>query len=165
MDGIVIFGLICWLMKPVPTLFSLIISILFILAHVLINEKYHQYRRIIATYSDKRVNAFSEFIHGCYDIKMNNWEKLMIGQIEELRQNESISIQHASYLRTFVMSLPTISIPMISFAIFGSTWLLGYSLDLINTFTVLGLLIQMRSTVSNFMTTAIDKINDLQTAS
>ena len=164
-DIVVTFALLFWFMKPIPTLLGFIVVILFLLAQLLTSRKYEQYRRITATCCDKRVHGFSEFIHGFYNIKTQNWEKLVEDQIRQLRHDESISIQRASHLRTFVISLPILSTSIIAFTIFGSSWLLGHPLDVVNTFTVLSFLHKVRTTAINYMTTAIDKLNEARIAS
>ena len=72
-EGLVIFVLLCGIVQPVPALSGYALVPLFALLQCYITQKFGQYWGITAVCSEKRVNAFNEFIHGICVIKMYNW--------------------------------------------------------------------------------------------
>lgn len=165
LEAVIIFGLLCWIMKPIPVVLGYTILVIFIFSQLLLSRLLDQYCTTTASLVDKRVDALNEFIHGCYIIKLYNWEKLMENRICDLRQNEFASIHRLFRLRALIISLPLVSTIFVSFVIISTTWLLGYPINIVNTFTTLSLLVQMRITINFYMTNAIEKLNEMRSAS
>ena len=165
LEAVIIFGLLCWIMKPIPTLLGYIILISYVVLQLLFGRKLGQYRGTTVSCSDKRVHAFGEFVHGYQVIKMYNWETLIMDQIRQLRQNESASIQRASRIRT-VMSTQALTVTtLIGFCVIGSAWLLGYPLNTIDALTTLSLVALMRLTLGYYFVMAIEGLSEVRSAS
>ena len=161
-EAIIMFGLLCWVIQPLPTVFGYIVLILFVIMQMLLSRKLGEYHSITASRSDKRVHAFNEFVHGCHIIKMYNWDKLVENQINELRQNELASIKRASYLRAIILTQSFLSTPLVGFVMIISSWLLNYPLNATNTFTALAFLALIRSALGFYLSLAIEGFHEMQ---
>ncbi|CAF0827681.1 unnamed protein product [Adineta ricciae] len=165
MEAIIIFGLLCWIMKPIPTLIGFIIMIISIVIQCILCYKIGKYCNITTSFSDKRVHAFNELIHNCDIIKMYNWEKLIQEQIYQLRQNELDSIRCASRFRALYTNQFFVSTSILAFVTFSSTWLLNYSIDSINIFTTLAFFSLIRDGFMYSFPDSLEKLTVAQLAS
>ncbi|CAF2981984.1 unnamed protein product, partial [Rotaria sp. Silwood2] len=164
LELLIVFGLLCWIIGPLPILFSYIIFVLFIFIQLIFNQKFAKYRKITASCSDKRVHALSEFIHGYYIIKMYNWEKSIEDRIHQMRQHELTSIRQASRLRALNKTQFFISTQLLALTTFGSMWLLKYSLNPIDIFTTLSFFNLMRHSVTCLIPIAIERLSETHVA-
>ncbi|CAF1617210.1 unnamed protein product [Rotaria sp. Silwood1] len=137
----------------------------------IMNEKgsntasYIRYHEITVIRTDKRVEAFKEFINGCHIAKMYNWEKSLGDRIVEMRDNESASIRRASLYRALNMTIFFMSASLFALTTFGSAWFLGYPLTIDNTFPALALFSVMRVHAMYYIPLAIEKLSVIKSAS
>ena len=164
-EAIIVFGLLCWLIHPIPALCAFLLFFLVIFLQMYCSRKFSQYRETTTISSDKRIQAFSEFIHGFHVVKMYNWEKLMEDHIIELRNNELASIRRTSRFRALNMIQYFVSTSLFSLVTFGSAWLLGYPLTALNTFPVLLCFAILRSDVMFYLLTTIETLTEAKLAS
>ncbi|CAF3783190.1 unnamed protein product [Rotaria sp. Silwood1] len=164
-ETIIIFILLCWIMKPIPTLCGYALFPVFILFQLYISQKFSRYHEITVIRTDKRVEAFKEFINGCHIAKMYNWEKSLGDRIVEMRDNESASIRRASLYRALNMTIFFMSASLFALTTFGSAWFLGYPLTIDNTFPALALFSVMRVHAMYYIPLAIEKLSVIKSAS
>ncbi|CAF3931361.1 unnamed protein product [Rotaria sordida] len=165
LETIILFGVLCWIIHPIPILCGYAIYPIFILIQMYFGRKFRQCREITAVCSDKRIQAYSEFIYGCHTVKMYNWEKPMENHIIQMRKNELESIRYTSRFRAFNRTQHFISIQLLSLATFGSAWLLGYPLTIANTFPVIMAFAFMRENIAACGPLAFEKFNEAKLAS
>ncbi|CAF1069389.1 unnamed protein product [Adineta steineri] len=164
-EAIIIFGLLCWMIHPIPTICGYISFPIFILIQLYFSYKFGQQREITSQWTNKRVQAFNEFIHGCSIIKMYNWEKSMENRICEIRENELINIRRASYFRALNVTQFVIAGSLLALTIFGSAWLLNCSLHTANIFPVLSCIALMRVNIFYYLPVTIEKLSEVKFAS
>lgn len=97
----------------------------------------HKCRAAAAGHSDKRVQAFSEFIRGCYVVKAYNWESLIEVRVGQLGANDSASIRYASQFQTLSRIQCFITSLLLASTTSASAWFLGYLLNATITFPTL----------------------------
>ncbi|CAF4720124.1 unnamed protein product [Rotaria sp. Silwood1] len=165
LETIIIFGLLCWIVQPIPALCGFALLPIFILIQLYFGRKFAQYYEATVVCSDKRIQAFSEFIHGCHIVKMYNWEKPLGDRIVQMREHELASIRRASCFRAVSAALVFISTPLFALTMFGSAWLLGYPLNIANTFPAISLFSLMRGNFMYFLPLALEKISVVKSAS
>ncbi|CAF3075845.1 unnamed protein product [Rotaria sp. Silwood2] len=165
LEAIIIFGLLCWIMHPIPVLCGYTVFPLVFLIQLYFNRKFGQYREIISICTDKRLQAFSELIHGCHVVKMYNWEKPIEDRIAAMRDNEFACLRRISRFRALNRSLFFISTSLLSLITFGSAWFLGYPLNAANTFPVLAFFSIMRINIMFFLPLSIEKLSEARSAS
>ncbi|CAF3783230.1 unnamed protein product [Rotaria sp. Silwood1] len=165
LETIIIFSLLCWIIQPIPTLCGYALFPVFILFQLYFSRKFSHYHEITVVRTDKRVQAFSECIHGCHIVKMYNWEKPLSDRIIEIRENESASIRRASHFRALNMTFFFMSVSLFALTTFGSAWLLGYPLNIENTFPALALFSVMRFNAMYYIPLAIEKLSVVKSAS
>ncbi|CAF4538533.1 unnamed protein product, partial [Rotaria sp. Silwood2] len=122
-------------------------------------------REITAICSDKRIQAFSEFIHGCHIVKMYNWEKSIEDCIAKMRENELGSIRRTSRFRALNVTQFFISTPLLAFLTFGSAWLLDYPLNTANVFPVLLSFTLIRNNAMYYISLVSEKLSEARSAS
>jgi ABC-type multidrug transport system fused ATPase/permease subunit len=164
-EVMIVFGILCWIIGLFPTLFVYITLVLFIFIQLLFSRKFHKYREITASYSDKRIHAYNEFIHGCHIIKMYGWEKLMEDRIYKMRQNELASIRSAFRLRALNQVQFFISTPFFALVAFGSMWLLKYPLVPTDIFTALAFFSIMRQSIIYTIPISVERLSEVRFAS
>ncbi|CAF4087720.1 unnamed protein product [Rotaria magnacalcarata] len=164
LEAALVFALLCWIIGPLPILIGYAILVLLIPIQILFGRKFTQYCSTTAMCADKRIRAFSELIHGAQIIKMYNWEKSMEVYVRHMRQEEFASIKRASHLRAINMCLFFVSIPLIVLATFGSAWLMGYPLRLVDVCILLVLFGQIRTPLTRFVPQAIEKLSQVRIA-
>ncbi|CAF3533757.1 unnamed protein product [Rotaria sp. Silwood1] len=165
LETIILFGLLCWIIHPIPVLCGYALCPIFILIQIYFGRKFRQCREIAAVCSDKRMQAYSEFIYGCHTVKMYNWEKPMENRIVQMRKNELESIRYTSRFRAFNRTQYFISTQLLSLATFGSAWLLGYPLTIANTFPLIMAFAFMRDNIACWVPLAFEKFNEAKLAS
>jgi ATP-binding cassette subfamily C (CFTR/MRP) protein 4 len=163
--SIIIFGLLCWIIHPIPTLCCYALLSLFILLQLHITRKFGQCREITTMCSDQRIQAFSEFTYEYHTVKMYNWEKSMEDHIIKMREKELANIRYTSRFRAFNAIQYFISAPLLAFVTFGSAWLLDYPLNAANTFTVLLLFAFIRDNVMYYLLYSSEKLAEARFAS
>ncbi|CAF4273105.1 unnamed protein product [Rotaria sp. Silwood2] len=164
LEAIVMLGLLCWIIHPIPALCGYAISPLFILIQVYFSRKFSQYRETTAMCSDKRIQAFSEFIYGCHAVKMYNWEKPIKDHIVEMREKELASIRWASRFRALNITQFFISTQCLALTTFGSALIFGYPLSTANTLPALAVFGVMRYNIMYKMPTGIEKLSEARPA-
>ncbi|CAF2642751.1 unnamed protein product [Rotaria sp. Silwood2] len=162
---IVIFGLLCWIMHPIPTVCSYALFPLFVLLQFYLSQKFGQYYEITAMCVDKRIQAFTEFIHGCHIVKMYNWEKALEDRIVELRKHELASIRRTYRFRAINMTLYFTAVSFFTLTMFGSAWLLGYPLNTENVLPTLSLFSVIRVKPLYYIPLGIEKLSAAKYAS
>ncbi|CAF1203015.1 unnamed protein product [Didymodactylos carnosus] len=165
LQALVAFGLIWWSIGILPTLFGYGIIVILIPLQLAFGRWFSQYRKTTMICADKRVQAVNELVNGCQIVKMYNWEKPMEQRVRDLRQNELASILRASRLRAINMGLYFSSLPLISLATFGGSWLMGHKLEPVNIFTALTFFGMIRVPVTNYLPVAIERFAEMLAAS
>ncbi|CAF4053525.1 unnamed protein product [Rotaria sordida] len=134
-------------------------------ALVYFGRKFGQYYEITAACTDKRIQAFSELIHGCHVVKMYNWEKPLEARIVKMREHELASIRRTSRFRAANIIQIFLSTSLLALVMFGSAWLLGYPLNIANVFPALSFLSMMRLNFIYYLPPALEKISIAKSAS
>ncbi|CAF4073539.1 unnamed protein product [Rotaria sordida] len=134
-------------------------------ALVYFGRKFGQYYEITAACTDKRIQAFSELIHGCHVVKMYNWEKPLEARIVKMREHELASIRRTSRFRAANLIQMFLSTSLLALVMFGSAWLLGYPLNIANVFPALSFLSIMRLNFIYYLPLALEKISIAKSAS
>ncbi|CAF3075865.1 unnamed protein product [Rotaria sp. Silwood2] len=165
LEAIIIFGLLCCILHPLPTLSGFALFSLFILIQLYFSQKFGQYYKITSICSDKRIQAFNEFIHGCHAVKMYNWEKPMEDCITKMRENELASIRRTSRLRALNTTQFFISTPLLAFLTFGTAWLLDYPLSTTNVFPALLSFALIRNHAMFYLPLLSEKLSEARLAS
>ncbi|CAF1481648.1 unnamed protein product [Rotaria sordida] len=134
-------------------------------SYVYFGRKFGQYYEITAACTDKRIQAFSELIHGCHVVKMYNWEKPLEARIVKMREHELASIRRTSRFRAANLIQMFLSTSLLALVMFGSAWLLGYPLNIANVFPALSFLSIMRLNFIYYLPLALEKISIAKSAS
>jgi ATP-binding cassette subfamily C (CFTR/MRP) protein 4 len=158
-EALVMFGII-WSIIGLPTLFGYAILVLYVLMQLVFSKLFGQYRKATMTYTDKRVQAINEIVNGCQIIKMYNWEKAMEQRVREIRRSELSSIFRSSCLRALNIGLSFASLPLISLATFGSSWLMGRPLIAADIFTTMSFFTLIRMPITAYFPYAIEKLSE-----
>ena len=153
------FGLVWWNIG-LPTLFGYAVLILLVPIQLIFSRKFSQYRKDTMACTDKRVQTINEVVNGCQIIKMYNWEKAMEQRVREARQHELSNIYKASYLRALNIALSFATLPLISLATFGGSWLMGQPLLPEDIFATLAFFAMVRVPVTVTMPYAIEKFSE-----
>lgn len=164
LEALIMFGLI-WRNIGIPTLFGYTVLVLLVPVQLIFSRQFSQCRKMTMVCTDKRIQTINELVNGCQIVKMYNWEKAMEQRVLETRQHELSSILRASRLRAFNMGIYFISLPLISLATFGGSWLMGRQLLTADIFSTLAFFGMARLTVTNFLPSAIEKLSDVRIAS
>jgi ATP-binding cassette subfamily C (CFTR/MRP) protein 4 len=165
LETIIIFGLLCWIIHPVPTMCGYALFFPLIIIQLYFSRKFGRCCEITTLCSDKRIQAFNEFIYGCHVVKMYNWEKPMEDRIAKLREIELASIRRTSVFRALNMTQYFISTLLLAFTTFGSAWLLSYPLNTANTFPALLFFASIRNNIMCYLPVAIEKLSEARFAS
>jgi ATP-binding cassette subfamily C (CFTR/MRP) protein 4 len=64
LEALIIFGFLCWIIHPIPTIVGYLAFFLSIVILILIGHHLSKYREMILSCNDKRIRAYNEFIHG-----------------------------------------------------------------------------------------------------
>ncbi|UJR06718.1 hypothetical protein I4U23_011005 [Adineta vaga] len=158
-EALVAFGLIYWHIG-LPTIFGYAVLILLIPVQFIFSRQFSRYRNITMKCTDKRVQTINELVNGCQIIKMYNWEKAMEQRVRETRQREVSNIYKVSCLRALNVAFAFTSVPLISLATFGGSWLLDRTLLSENIFTIIGFFVMVRVPVTIGLPSAIEKFSE-----
>ncbi|CAF1052417.1 unnamed protein product [Adineta ricciae] len=164
-ETLIIFSLLCWIIKPLPAILSFILLVLSIIILSLISHCLSDYRHRKTVYSDKRVHAFNEFIHGYHIIKMHNWEKSMEDRIRKIRQDEVNNLNRYFSIRTISTIHSFIIVPALAFVTFITAWLLDYPLEAADCFSTLAFFGLIRNQIMFFVPAITDRLTDIIVAS
>ena len=159
MEGLAAFGLIWWNIG-LPTVFGYIVLILIVPIQLIFSRQFSRFRKTTISYTDKRVQMINELVNGCQIIKMYNWEKAMEERVCETRRCELLSIYKASCLRSMNTAISFATLPLISLATFGGSWLMGQTLLPENIFATLAFFALLRVPLTIIMPTAIEKFSE-----
>lgn len=159
------FGLIWWSIGFLPTLFGYGVLLLLIPLQLAFGRQFSRFRKNTMLCADQRVQAVNELVNGCQIVKMYNWEKPMEERVKNLREKELASIRRASRLRAVNMGLYFSSLPLISLATFGGSWLMGHELKSVEIFTALTFFGLIRVPVTNYLPVAIERYAEMRAAS
>lgn len=159
LEALVTFGLLWWYIG-LPTLFGYTVLILLVPIQLIFSRKFSQYRKITMACTDNRVQTINEIVNGCEIIKMYNWEKAMEQRVRDTRRRELWNIYKASCLRALNTALAFSTLPLISLATFGGSWLLGRTLLPEDVFTTLAFFVMVRAPVTITMPSAIEKFSE-----
>ncbi|CAF3821860.1 unnamed protein product [Rotaria sp. Silwood1] len=158
-EALVMFGLIWWIIG-LPTLFGYALLILYVPIQLVFSKLFGQYRAATMTYTDKRIQAVHEIVNGCQIIKMYNWEKAMERRVREARHSEFSNIFKSSCLRALNIGLNFASLPLISLATFGGSWLMGRQLISEDIFTAMSFFALIRMPITAHFPYAIEKLSE-----
>ncbi|CAF0975244.1 unnamed protein product [Rotaria sordida] len=159
LEVFVIFGLMWWNIG-LPTLFGYAVLILIIPIQFIFSRQFSKYRKATMTCTDKRVQTVNELVNGCQIIKMYNWEKAMEHRVRETRQLELSNIRKASSLRALNVAISFVTIPLVSLATFGGSWLMGHTLLPENIFSTLAFFTMVRLPLTITMPNFIEKLSE-----
>lgn len=163
LEALLVFGFIWWHIGA-STLFGYTALVLLVPLQLIFSRRFSQYRKTTMEYTDKRVQMFNELVNGSHIIKMYNWGTAMEQRVHETRRKELASIFNASHLRALNMGLSFASLPLISLATFGGSWLLGQNLRAADIFTTLAFFSMIRTPVTTFLPGAIEKLGETRVA-
>ena len=149
LEALVMFGLIWWNIG-LPTLFGYAVLILLVPIQLIFSRQFSRYRKTTMACTDKRVQTINELVNGCQIIKMYNWEKAMEQRVRETRRRELSNIFKASCLRALNIALSFASLPLISLATFGGSWLMGRTLLPEDIFATLAFFAMVRIPVTTY---------------
>ena len=158
-EALVAFGLTLWYIG-LPTIFGYAVLILSVPIQFIFSRQFSRYRNITMECTDKRVQTINELVNGCQIIKIYNWEKAMEQRVRETRQRELSNIYKVSCLRTLNIALAFASLPLISLATFGGSWLLDRTLLSEDIFTTIAFFVMVRVPVTTGLPTAIEKFSE-----
>lgn len=165
LEGIIIFGLLCWIIGIIPALLAFTLLLLVIVPlQVLFTKYFSLFQQRTMACSDKRIKLYGEILDGCRIIKMYMWEKPMEQQLQKLREEELRNIKYASYLRAFNLGLLFVSPHLMALILVCSVWLFSYQLKVSDTFTALILFAQVRFSLTNLWPTAIEQLTAMLVA-
>ncbi|CAF3345421.1 unnamed protein product [Rotaria sp. Silwood2] len=159
LETLATFGLVWWNIG-LPTLFGYAVLILLVPIQLIFSRQFSRYRKTTMACTDKRVQTINELVSGCQIIKMYNWEKAMEQRVRETRRRELSNIYRASCLRALNTALSFATLPLISLATFGGSWLLGRTLLSENIFATLAFFAMLRVSVTLTMLYAIEKFSE-----
>ncbi|CAF1087250.1 unnamed protein product [Adineta steineri] len=165
LEALVVFIILCWIIKPLFVLIGYSILIILTSLQIFFSRKFSRYYLSAAIFTDQRIHAYNELIQGYQIIKMYNWEKSMEERILQIRQREFIDIQHAFRLRALNIGSSFLATSLMALSTFGSMWLFDYSLEAANIFTVLSMYNQIRMPVLRYLPPAIEKLSEVWIAS
>ncbi|CAF3149737.1 unnamed protein product [Rotaria socialis] len=163
LEAFTMFGLIWWIIG-LPTLFGYAALALLLPLQFVCSRLFSQYRKVTMACTDTRVQTINELIHGCQIIKMYNWEKAMEQLVRDTRRAELQSIFRSSRLRALNFSIFFSSLPLISLATFGGSWLMGKQLIAANIFTALSFFGMLRMSVALMLPGIIEKLSEARVA-
>ncbi|CAF4037836.1 unnamed protein product [Adineta steineri] len=136
-EALAAFGLIFWHIG-LPTIFGYAVLVLLIPIQFIFSRQFSRYQ----------------------NVKMYNWEKAMEQRVREARQRELSNIYKVSCLRALNVAFAFTSLPLISLATFGGSWLLGQTLLPENIFTTVGFFVMVRVPVTIWLPSAIEKFSE-----
>lgn len=154
-----IFGLLWWYIG-LPSLFGYGVLILLIPIQFIFSRQFSRYRKTTIVCTDRRVQAINELINGCQIIKIYSWEKAMKQRIRETRRQELSNIYKSSCLRALNTALSFATLPLISLATFGGSWLMGRTLLSEDIFSTLAFFVMVRVPMTITMPSAIEKFSE-----
>ncbi|CAF1526733.1 unnamed protein product [Adineta steineri] len=158
-ESVITFSLVWWNIG-LPTLFGYAVLILLVPIQLIFSRKFSQYRKGTMACTDKRVQTINELVNGCQIIKMYNWEKAMEERVRETRRRELSNIYKATFLRSLNIALSFATIPLISLATFGGSWLMGQPLLPENIFAALAFFGMIRAPITVMLPHAIEKFSE-----
>ncbi|CAF1496699.1 unnamed protein product [Adineta ricciae] len=159
LEALITFALLWWYIG-LPTLFGYAVLLLMIPAQLIFSRQFSRYRKTTMSCTDRRVQTINELINGCQIIKMYNWEKVMEQRVRETRRHELSGIYKASCLRALNTALAFTTLPLISLATFGGSWLMGRTLLSEDIFTALAFFVLVRAPVTITMPSLIEKFSE-----
>ncbi|CAF2705919.1 unnamed protein product [Rotaria sp. Silwood2] len=159
LEALVTFGFLWWNIG-LPTSFGYAVLILLVPIQLIFSRQFSRFRKTTMVCTDKRVQTINELVSGCQIIKMYNWEKAMEQRVRETRQHELSIIYKASYLRTLNIALSFATLPLIAFATFGGSWLIGQTLLPEKVFATLAFFVMIRVPITVTMPQAIERFSE-----
>ncbi|CAF0920721.1 unnamed protein product [Adineta ricciae] len=159
------FLILWWIVGLVPTICSVITVLLLIPIQFVLSRLFAHYRAVKMTHADKRLQVFSEILHGCQLIKIYNWEKPMEKRVADMRQHELATIKRANHLRAINECLFFSSPCLFSCVTFLSLWFLGYHLNAADVFVTLNYFIQLRFSLFRLLPLNIQQLSSVSVAS
>jgi ATP-binding cassette subfamily C (CFTR/MRP) protein 4 len=159
LEALVMFGLVWWNIG-LPTVFGYAVLVLLAPLQLIFSRQFSRFRKGTMACTDKRVQTINELVNGCQIIKMYNWEKAMEERVRETRRYELSNIYKASCLRALNTALSFSSVPLISLATFGGSWLLGQTLLPENIFATLAFFATVRVPVTITLPNLIEKFSE-----
>jgi ATP-binding cassette subfamily C (CFTR/MRP) protein 4 len=164
LETIIVFGLI-WNEIGIPTLFGYSLLLLLVPLNLLFSKKFGAYRDNTVKWTDKRVKVINEILVGCEIVKMYRWEEALEAIVYDARQNEFKSIQKAGRIRAINMAFFFSSLPLVSLATFGGSWLMNQTLSPENIFVILTFFGNLRYPLASGLPLGIEKLSESLIAS
>lgn len=165
LEILITFGMLCWIIGFLPTLFSFITILLLSPIQLIFSKLFTYYRSITMMNADTRVKTFSEILYGCQTIKMYSWEKSMEKRVLQMRKSELASIKVANHLRAFNMGLFFSSSCLLASVTFISLWFLGYPVKIGDVFATLSYFIQLRLPLFRLLPLTVEQVSNMLVAS
>jgi ATP-binding cassette subfamily C (CFTR/MRP) protein 4 len=159
LEVFVTFGLLWWNIG-LPTLFGYAVLISVIPIQFFCSRQFSKYRKATMACTDKRMQTINELVNACQIIKMYNWEKAMEQRVREVRRLELSNIRKASSLRALNVAVSFVTIPLVSLATFGGSWLMGVTLLPENIFSTLAFFALVRLPLTITMPNFIEKFSE-----
>jgi ATP-binding cassette subfamily C (CFTR/MRP) protein 4 len=153
------FGLVWWTIG-LPTLFGYSVLFLLVPIQFIFSRQFSRYKKAIMACTDKRVQTISEIVNGCQIIKMYNWEKAVEQRVLETRQQELSNVRRANSLRALNVAISFVTLPLVSLATFGGSWLMGRTLLPENIFSTLSFFTTVRLPLTITMPNFIEKFSE-----
>ncbi|CAF1122210.1 unnamed protein product [Adineta steineri] len=164
LEAIIVF-IIIWKQIGIPTLFGYGVLLLSVPLQLFFSKKFGTYRKSAVEWADKRVKVINEILVGCEIVKMYRWEEALENIVCNARKNELKGIRKASFIRAINMGIFFASLPLISLATFGGSWLMGQVLSSANIFMVLSLFSNIRYPLIDELPVAMEKLSESMIAS
>jgi ATP-binding cassette subfamily C (CFTR/MRP) protein 4 len=164
LEALIVFGLV-WNEIGIATLFGYGVWLLLIPSQLFFSKQFGTYRKNTVQWTDKRVKVINEILVGCQIVKMYRWEEALEDVVYNARKNEFKSIGKASRIRAINLGIFFSSLPLISLATFGGSWLLGQTLPSANIFMILSLFGIIRFPLTKGLPNVIEKLSESRIAS
>jgi ATP-binding cassette subfamily C (CFTR/MRP) protein 4 len=161
---IIIFALLCWIVGPIPTLVGCVTFCVSMVTVFLSSRYLGKYNAMKVSCSNKRIHAFNEFIHGCYIVKMYNWEKSMEDRITQMRRDELVALKRVYTLKNINTIYSFILSPLLALTTFGTAWILDYPLRAVDCFTAISFFSLLRNQVLFLLPLLTERLTDVKVA-
>lgn len=163
LEAIIVFVLI-WLNIGIPALFGYCFLLLLVPLQLLFSRKFVKYKKDTIKWTDQRIKVINEILSGCQIVKMYRWEEALENFVHDSRKNEVQSIRKASRLRAINISAYFSSLPLVSLATFGGSWLMGQTLSPATIFSISAFFNNIRYPLTTGLPFAIEKLSESMVA-
>ena len=159
LEVIATFALLWWNIG-LPTVFGYAVLSSVVPIQLFFSRQFSKYRKATMASTDRRVQTINELVNGCQIIKMYNWEKAMEERVRETRLIELSNIRKASSLRALNVAVSFATLPLVSLATFGGSWLMRDTLLAENIFSTLAFFSMVRLPLTITLPYFIEKFSE-----